>query len=39
MYAVPTRDMYAHTQREFASAKVRLFFEIYKKICTFHADF
>ena len=26
-------------QREFAGAKVLLFFDIYKKICTFDADF
>ena len=25
-------------QREFAGAKVLLFFDIYKKICTFNAD-
>ena len=25
-------------QREFAGAKVLLFFDIYKKICTFDAD-
>ena len=40
MYASPPPVTCMHTpQREFASAKVLLFSELHKKICTFDADF